>query len=150
MRSFSLFLLMLFGLLFSGCESSAGTDPAKLHFDREICERCRMIISDRKHAAQVINPQNAKRYFFDDIGCVELWFKEKEIAWANEAIIYVTDYDTGAWINARTAFWSTEHFTSMSYGLVAHSDRERIDLSDPYRKVIDYAEVKKRILEMGR
>ena len=75
-----------------------------MKFDREVCERCKMIISDRNYVVQVVNPQDGKSYYHDDIGCAILWFEESEISWKNEVTIYVADVNSGKWIDAKKHF----------------------------------------------
>lgn len=146
MRYFS-FLLLLFVLW--GCDGKNDISPQKMNYDRDACERCKMIISDRNYAAQVVNPSNGKAYKFDDIGCAVLWFKEQNIAWKNEAAIYVIDVDTGKWIDARKAVWSNFNITPMSYGFAAHSAKESVKMI-PDRKIFDFAQVEESVLKAGR
>jgi len=120
------YLLVLFVtfVLFTvtGCEKKEIGSVEKMHWDRDMCERCKMAISERKYAVQAINPANGKVYKFDDIGCLVLWFKENNIKWQDDAIIWITDANTGKWINARTAKYSDESITPMAYGFAAYTD----------------------------
>lgn len=116
MKKFS-FLLALLGLFLIGCDNKAALEPKKVHWDRDMCERCKMVLSDRKFSAQAINPQTGRKYYFDDIGCAILWFRENKISWENEAILWVNDAQSGEWIDAKTAFYDTENITPMAYGL---------------------------------
>lgn len=132
----------------SGCgEEKSKTAAVKMHWDRDMCVRCVMVISDRKNAAQVRNPKNGKTYLYDDIGCVILWFKEEKIAWKDEAVIWVTDVKTGEWINARTAFYDTENITPMGYGFSAHKTKDTIEQG---QEIIDFAEVTRRVIKIGK
>ncbi|MCI0501455.1 MAG: nitrous oxide reductase accessory protein NosL [Epsilonproteobacteria bacterium] len=146
MKYFSFLFLFLF---FIGCDGKVDTSAKEVNWDRDVCERCKMLISERNYAAQTINPHNGKVYMFDDIGCVILWFKEQNIAWKNEAIIYVKDIDTGGWIDARKAIWSDFNITPMSYGFAAHSSKEKIK-TIPERNILDYSQVEKFVLKAGR
>lgn len=145
MRIFRIYIrtliLLVFALVFASC------DIKKLHFDRDACERCKMIISDRSFAVEVINKQNGKAYYFDDIGCAVLWFKEKNIAWSDEAKIQVMDFDTKKWIDAKTAFYSSPNITPMSYGFAAHSDKNKIAKD---KEIIGFAELQVEILKVGK
>lgn len=95
MKKFNFLVFIVLGLFFTACNSEVNTKPKEVKFDREVCERCKMIISDRNYAVQVVNPQDGKSYYHDDIGCAILWFEESEISWKNEAIIYVADANSG-------------------------------------------------------
>ncbi|MEA3373385.1 MAG: hypothetical protein U9Q62_06800 [Campylobacterota bacterium] len=136
---------MLLTIGFSGCEQKISTELHKVHWDRDMCERCKMVVSDRKHTVQVINPQNGRSYMYDDIGCTVLWFIEEKIEWADEAVIWITDTKTGEWINARTAFYDTMNITPMAYGISAHKDRSSIKEGE---EIIDFDEVKKRVIKI--
>ena len=93
MKIFKILLItaiLSIGLLFTGCEEKSKTDVAKVHWDRDMCARCVMVVSDRKNTAQVRDPKTGKKYMFDDIGCTILWFKEENISWKDTAIIWIT------------------------------------------------------------
>ena len=123
MKRFSLvFLLGLLVLLgFSGCDRKPTGAVAQMHWDRDMCERCKMAISERKFAAQVINPRTGKVYKFDDLGCAVLWLDEEKIPWREKAVIWITDAKTGEWIDARKALYVDGAITPMAYGLAAYS-----------------------------
>ncbi|MDD3343132.1 MAG: hypothetical protein PHR87_06115 [Sulfurospirillaceae bacterium] len=146
MKKYSYFIwLILFVLM--GCESKIDTDPIKVHWDRDMCERCKMVLSDRKFSAQVINPENGRRYTFDDIGCVILWFKDDKITWSDKAVIWVNDARNGTWIDARSAWYDVENITPMAYGFGAHPTKEALHDGD---EVIDFAEMSRRVIKIGK
>ena len=142
---FKLFTLALLIVLFTGCEEKNPLAPQEIHWDRDMCVRCKMVISEQNFAAQAINKQTKKAYFFDDIGCVILWFKEENIQWKDQAIIYVAHMHTKEWLDARTAKYTTENITPMAYGFGAHAPNDVI--TD--EKTIDFAELEKRILRQS-
>ena len=129
--SFLLFaLLVAFG--FSGCEKKPIGGAEKMHWDRDMCERCKMAISERKFAAQIINPTTGKVYKFDDLGCATLWLEEEKIPWADTAIIWTTDAKSGTWIDARKARYVDDAITPMAYGFAAYSDKTLPKDAAPY------------------
>ena len=136
---------MAFG--FSACEEKSKTDVAKVHWDRDMCARCVMVVSDRQNTTQARDPHTGKKYMFDDIGCMVLWFKEENIEWKDKAVVWITDVNTGEWINARTAFYDTENITPMAYGFSAHKTKETIKDG---QEIVDYNEVVKRVLIIGK
>lgn len=146
MRRFSFFLCLI-GLLLVGCDSKPNLEPKKVHWDRDVCERCKMLLSDRRFSAQVVNPQNIRKYTFDDIGCVILWFQEEKITWSDKAVIWVNDAQSGEWINAREAFYSVENITPMAYGFGAHKSQQQVKAGE---EVLDFAEVSRRVLKVGK
>ena len=148
MRIILLLLSALFMTLsFSGCEKESPTALSKVHWDRDMCARCVMVVSDRMNTVQVKNPDNGKKYMFDDIGCMVLWFKEENITWQDRAVIWITDNATGKWIDARTAFYNTHNITPMAYGFGAHLNKASIKEGE---EVVDYDEVVKRVLKIGK
>ncbi len=142
------FLIMgVLVFVFSACEEKSKTDVAKVYWDRDMCARCVMVVSDRQNTTQVRDPQTGKKYMFDDIGCAILWFKEDKIGWKDSAVIWITDVNNGEWINARTAFYDTENITPMAYGFSAHKSKDTIKEG---QEIIDYDEVVKRVLIIGK
>ena len=130
-----------------GCDQKPNMGAKTVHWDRDMCERCRMVLSDRKFAAQVVQPDTGKTYFFDDIGCAILWLQQNKTNWADHAILWVNDAKTGLWINAREAFYDVENITPMSYGFGAHVNRKDITAN---QEVIDFNEVKRRVIKIGK
>ncbi|WP_052433524.1 nitrous oxide reductase accessory protein NosL [Sulfurospirillum arsenophilum] len=147
MKLFKTFFLLLMTILVCGCDSKIDLSPKKIHWDRDMCERCKMVLSDRKFSAQVINPDNGKNYVFDDIGCVILWFQENSIAWKEHAVIWVNDAKTGEWIDARKAFYDVANITPMAYGFGAHVKSEDIKEG---QEIIDFEEVSRRVIKIGK
>jgi hypothetical protein len=110
--------------ILSGCgESRQKGEAAQVHWDRDMCERCKMVVSERKYAAEIVDPKTDKVYYFDDIGCAVLWLEEEKIPWADRAKIWVTDAKTGEWLDARTAKYTDDSITPMAYGIAAFSEK---------------------------
>jgi len=146
MKNFKLLFLATVLLLgFAGCEKKDPTEMRGVHWDRDMCERCKMVVSDRHHAVQVINTVNGRSYMYDDIGCVVLWFDDEKIDWAPKAKIWITDIKTGKWIDARTALYDTHNITPMAYGFGAHENNSTIKVGE---EIINFEEVSKRIFEI--
>ena len=57
-----LFTALLLTFSFTGCEKESPTAVSKVHWDRDMCARCVMVVSDRMNAVQVKNPDNGKKY----------------------------------------------------------------------------------------
>ncbi|KAB7886449.1 hypothetical protein [Poseidonibacter ostreae] len=143
----SLILIISLSFLFTACEKKVKTGAHDIHWDRDMCKRCIMVVSDRNQTVQVINPKDGEKYVFDDIGCTILWFKDQDIKWKDDAIIWINDFNTAKWIDARTAFYDTMNVTPMAYGFGAHKKKDSIQAG---LEIIDFKEVSKRILEIGR
>ena len=132
MISLKTFLVSLFVFfIFTGCQEDAPVNGMKkVHWDRDVCERCKMIISERKFAVQILNPTTQQSYMFDDLGCAVLWFIEDELTWFDEATIFINDAVSGQWINAREAIYVPETLTPMGYGLSAYSKQTIVENSN--------------------
>lgn len=119
----SVLLLVLIG----GCSDEKNTGPGEVRWDREICVRCAMAVSDHNYSAQirqVIPGKRSKLYKFDDIGCAVIWLDEQ--SWKDDPLveIWVTDYRNGDWIDARKAYYVPGKITPMDYGLGATTEKE--------------------------
>jgi len=142
-----LLLTTLLTLSQTGCEKRSTTDVVEVHWDRDMCARCVMVVSDRQNTTQVRNPKTGKTYMFDDIGCVVLWFKDQKIAWRDDAVIWITDIHSGEWIDARKAYYDTENVTPMGYGFSAHKEKSSIKSG---QEIIDFDEVSRRVIKIGK
>jgi nitrous oxide reductase accessory protein NosL len=140
---------LLFGLLFAfgfaGCEKKDIGALHEVHWDRDMCVRCKMVVSERHHGVQVIDMQSGKYYMFDDVGCMVLWFDENRFAWEKEAKIWITDMKTGKWIDAKTAFYDTINITPMAYGIAAHETNQTIKAGE---EIIDFEQMRERVREI--
>jgi len=142
------FILVFLTIFLIGCsDGKPKNGMAKVHWDRDMCTRCVMVVSDRHNTVQVKNTINGRTYMFDDIGCMILWFKDEQISWKNTAKIWITDISNGKWIDARTAYYDTENITPMAYGFSAHKSKETIKVD---QEIIDFNEVCKRVIKIGK
>jgi hypothetical protein len=108
-----------------GCDKKEIGSLDKMHWDRDMCERCKMAISERKYAFEIIDPKSGKAYKFDDIGCGILWLDEEKIPWKDKAIMWVTDAKTGKWIDAKKALYTDDSITPMAYGFGAYTQETK-------------------------
>jgi len=96
-----------------------------MNWNRDTCERCRMMVSEPDFAAQVryfTENNKSKVATFDDIGCAALWLQESPWSKDERTEIWVVDHRNKEWINARTATFIPDRITPMNYGLGAQSD----------------------------
>ena len=117
----SILLLGLMVLFFAGCFEK--DDGPNIHWDRDMCERCKMVVSERNFAVQVINPEDKKKYVFDDLGCAIVWFDQEKLDWLDKATIFINDATNGEWINAKQALYATGNLTPMGYGVSAYTEQ---------------------------
>ncbi len=107
-----------------------------MHLGSDVCDFCIMIISDANFAAAcIVHTPDGRTHTaaFDDIGCL-LAFDQ-----ANHDSIdqrYVTDYDSGDWLDATKAFYiqSPDIRSPMASGLIASATQADADrLADRFR-----------------
>jgi len=147
MKNFSLLLAsFLIMILFGACEKKPMGGVAKMHWDRDMCERCQMAVSERKYAVQVINPKSNKAYKFDDIGCAVLWLDEEKVPWEKGAIIWITDAKTGEWIEAKSAVYTDDSITPMAFGFAAYLQEN----APKNHRLVDFNRVKQEVFEIEK
>ena len=124
--------LLLLVFFIAACTGEPETGPVKVRWDREICPRCAMVVSDHNYTAQVRGgPVDKKKkvYTFDDIGCAVIWLDNQPWKEDQGTEIWVTDHRNGEWIDARTARYVTGKITPMAYGLGAQNEPAENSLS---------------------
>jgi len=115
-------LLAVFAV--AGCSNAPKTGPGEVRWDKDVCARCIMSVSDHYFSAQVrggAEGQKTKLYFFDDIGCAVLWLEQQEWKADPRTEMWVNDFKSGEWIDAFKASYLTGNITPMDYGLGAQS-----------------------------
>lgn len=118
------FLLSIFLLILISCSNNNELKPVDIHYGQDICERCKMIISEEKFSSQLIR-ENGDVFNFDDIGGMLVYVLENKINPENKKI-YVKDFISKKWLTSDEAvFVSLENInTPMNFGLVAVSDKQ--------------------------
>jgi copper chaperone NosL len=98
-----------------------GPAPADLAVGQEACGFCRMTVSQPEFASQVVVPGELP-LFFDDLACLTNYLTSTPDRPA-DAVVYVTDHQTKAWIRAETAVFSrvVAMSTPMGSHLIAHA-----------------------------
>lgn len=129
----------------SACAKSTWPEGmAEIHWDRDTCTRCRMVISDRRFAAEVRGGPKDEVFKFDDIGCVTFWLKDQP--WGSDARIWVVDAaspgDKVAWLDARKAHYVSGKTSPMAYNYAA--------FSLPQAGSQDFAEMREHVLVKGK
>jgi copper chaperone NosL len=118
--------LVLLALVGAAC---AGGPPAPVAIDviNDVCAHCRMVISTRNTAAQLLAPGEEPR-LFDDLGCLRSSLAG--VPPTEGTAIFVADHLTGEWMRLEDAVLTEVPGlqTPMGSGLVAHrtsADRDR-------------------------
>ena len=89
-----------------------------------MCAFCKMAISERQYAAQMISEDEAVMKF-DDIGCM-LKYQKANSGGARPAAVYVAHSRTKAWLNAEDAVFvrSETVKTPMGSGIIAFASTD--------------------------
>ncbi len=139
-------LLIGSSVLLIGCGQEDGSEPTEIHWDRDTCEYCRMVISERAFAAQMFSPADQTYRKFDDVGCLVNWLAENQSSSDRSSNrLWVADHrhiDRAAWLNARLAAYLSGRRTPMDYGYGA--------LPDPVPASDDFEGAQKNMLERKR
>lgn len=115
-------VLWLLGCLTTACASGlAGPAELSAH-GADACAACRMAVTGRRTAAQIVSPAEEPR-FFDDLGCLRTYLREHPAR--PDARVYVADHRTGAWVSAASAVYArvTAVETPMGSHLLAWADK---------------------------
>jgi len=125
-----------------GCFEGDQTGPEDVHWDRDACALCNMLISDPRFTAQVRGGPKKKLYKFDDIGCAINWLNDKPWAGDEATEIWVAELDSTRekviWLKARDAHYLSGELTPMNYGFGA--------VSDPGLGRMDFVQLTNKIL----
>ena len=139
MKRFAFILIIPLFLLLTACEEEKTTGAVDIRWDREICARCAMAVSDRNFSAQVRGGREGKKakvYKFDDLGCAVIWLDKQN--WKDDlrTEIWVNNHKDGKWINAKTAWYIKMKNTPMDYGLGAQL--EKVDGAINYEQAVKH------------
>lgn len=104
-------------LVLANCQSRVA-EPVAIEAN-DMCAFCRMSISEKRYAAELID-REGEAYKFDDIGCMVNFMKQRENDGSIRAI-FVMDFERREWLKAEDAFFalSPKFKTPMSSGIVA-------------------------------
>ena len=138
MKTLRVASLVFIVLWLAACSGEPKTGPVEIKWDRDGCTHCGMALSDRHFAAQVRGGTKQQAFKFDDIGCSIEWLKKQAWATDPDVEIWVTEYRSGKWINARSAHYIGGKTSPMAYGYAA--------LEQDVAGAIDFEELKKRVL----
>ena len=116
-------LFIVFVLVIS-CGDKPESGPVKIYYGEDICERCKMIISEKDFAAQY-QTSPGKTVKFDDLGCMFHYMHSEEKAQIEA--VYVMDYDSKQWIDGKDAYyiWTENISTPMGQGVIALKDSKK-------------------------
>lgn len=112
-------------LIFNGCSEDREIKPAIVKYGQDTCTGCSMIISEVPYSAQYILTDGSVKKF-DDIGCMIDYIKHTDNELDMIAAVYVHDYNSNKWIDAKRALFlhSRLIITPMGHGIIAFSNDE--------------------------
>ncbi len=117
-----------------GCGEKAGPEP--ITWERDSCEHCRMIISERQFAAELRGGDKGRLYKFDDLGCAVEWATRQGWKEGQLAEFWVMSHDDGAtWLDARQAHFLVNVRSPMNYNFAAVPNEREGAVS--YAQMID-------------
>lgn len=129
-----------------GCSRTATDAPPVVHYGRDECAGCGMIVSDERYACalRVTIDGETRDLIFDDIGDMLDYQREKGGA-MQVARCYVHDFESKRWIDGSTAAFvkSDDVHSPMGSGIVAASDRTAAESLQAKLggKVLSYADI---------
>ena len=112
--------------LLAGCGPGAAPRAPEILYGEDICDRCRMVISEERHAAAA--RLDDRDYRFDDPGCL-LAFLDSAVGAAG-AEAWVHD-ESETWWPAEEAWFvrDPEHATPMASGILAFGTRRAAEIA---------------------
>jgi copper chaperone NosL len=113
-------ILLVLSMCATACTPDPAVGPSEIHWDIDLCERCAMAISDRRFTAQVRAAPGAPGHKFDDIGCALLGAHGLAANQRATFQVWVTDHDSGEWLDGRSAQYRSGAHSPMNYGFSAH------------------------------
>ena len=90
-----------------------------------MCSYCKMAISEKRYAGELIDSEG-QAFKFDDIGCMLNFIKSRKNT-AKIAAYFVMDFDERQWIKAEGAYYvrSSEITAPMNGGVIAFKDQAK-------------------------
>ena len=104
-------------LLLAACGVEPDSGPGKVSWDRDTCERCQMVISDRSFATQ-LRSSDGHLHRFDDVGCALIWERDQD---ADVSEVWVRELEGEAWLDGHDAHFVKVRNSPMGYGYGAQS-----------------------------
>ena len=117
-------LIVGIGALLAGCVAQPRDGLPRVRYGERACDECRMLVSDERFAAALIDRDGEQRVF-DGIGC----FVRYLAVHPGAARLWVHDYDSKQWCDARQVFFvhGQELDTPMGDGLAAFTTRAQAE-----------------------
>lgn len=133
-------LCVIIGMMaLANCQEQT-VEPVDL-VPEDMCDYCKMAISEKRYAAELIDIEG-QEFKFDDIGCMSNFVRRSG---AKVSAYFVMDFDERQWIKAEDAYYirSPELTTPMNGSIVAFKNELRArQAADQYHgKIVRFHEV---------
>jgi hypothetical protein len=144
------FLLTPLAAALSACQKDGWpAGMVEIKWDRDPCTRCKMVISDRRFAAQLRGGPQDATWKFDDIGCLLFWMRDNlaGMPWLADSAtrLWVADMNSKGpdviWLDPRQAHYVGRH-SPMGYNFAA--------TAQPQAGSQDFATMREHLLARGR
>lgn len=121
----------------SACAAGDARPPA-IAYGEVNCDFCHMTIEREQHAAQLVLARGGPKRF-DEAGCLLHYAAMARLP--ADARLWVHDEASGAWTDARTAWYvvPARPAPGMMYGVLAYADRAHAEAARGDGAVTDYA-----------
>ena len=117
-------VVMVVALAAAACSTAEATGPPEINYGRDICIECGMVIDEARFAA-AYRLADGSENVFDDVG--GLIIHGRETGDLAAASVWVHDFETEEWVEARDAFYvpTIAVASPMAHGILSFSDEER-------------------------
>jgi copper chaperone NosL len=115
--------IVIAGIFLASCQKNMNGPVAIAPED--MCAYCKMAISEKRYAAELIDSEG-QAFKFDDIGCMVNFSKNQKNT-AKIAAYFVMDFDERQWTKADDAYYvrSSELTTPMNGGIIAFKNQSK-------------------------
>ena len=105
--------LAIAAIAVAACDDA--TKPVDPVWGKQPCAACSMLVSERRHAAELVTARG-DRHFFDDVGCLAHYLRH-----AKPEVRGLWARDESGWVDARATRYAKGQKTPMDYGYAASS-----------------------------
>lgn len=116
---------LVLALLAVACRGDAPGDPPRAALGRDSCARCGMAVTEARYAGGWVSADGTA-VVYDDPGELLAALRSEP---SHAAAAWIGDYETGAWVRVRDAFFVRAEglATPMGTGVVAFAERGRAE-----------------------
>jgi copper chaperone NosL len=134
----NLLIMLIISLALGACGDGGNPVPVEIYPEEDVCQTCRMLITDQRFAAECVMKKGRAKKFDDPICLIRYFDLAKTLGLAKREDVrayYVKDYDTKEWVDAKEAHYVKANVvTVMGYGVVSFEKRERaVQFAEEYK-----------------